>query len=566
MSGNKDGIKKMDTAETNDEARVRYWIIAFLLLNALKLTVFNYSMMSSRDAAGFIFKFTFYLLLGIIVYSLVLRCGKKKLLMTLYVIESSYIFALLSYYCYFHNFLHIMQATVLFTESVDTLPHMTIPVDLRHLCILIDMIPFIYVHRHYEQARRTNSYIRPRLKYFALALGILVVSSEGWHYTQNDSVVTMVQNYPKYETVFVERYGTFISDIFNTVLNNGGRSYAKELDYGKAIESFAQNTESPNIVAIQVESLDANIVNEKHDGKYIAPYLYSLTESAIYYRYAMSYHLAGGTSDCEFSIINSVEPLSVFPSMKLLHYSYPNSFVKVLANSGYKTLAFHGNEGSFYNRTVAFKGMGFEHFYDIKAMGFKHEGWGAPDHEVFNYAANNLKDQSGPLFAYIITMSSHTPFTFTKEYYSTDSYNDVKDATVRNYFTSISYVDGSIKDFVKRIQSEHRNTYILIWGDHTPDIKKDEYMQASYTAGDRYFEFVPLFIITPDNKQLPETKWAGSFLDIAPTILKAAGIEYDYKSDGIDLLDPPASPTRIPLKEGIFDRAQLYKRVSETQK
>ena len=105
----------------------------------------------------------------------------------------------------------------------------------------------------------------------------------------------------------------------------------------------------PNYVIIQVESMDANIVNQKYKGVYVTPFLRSLTASAVYYPFAMSYHEGGGTSDSEFSIINSVEPLESYPALKLSSYDFPNSMVSKLDAQGYSTFAFHGNIGSFYN-------------------------------------------------------------------------------------------------------------------------------------------------------------------------------------------------------------------------
>ncbi len=63
----------------------------------------------------------------------------------------------------------------------------------------------------------------------------------------------------------------------------------------------------------------------------------------VYFPYLLSYHFAGGTSDCEVAVLNSIEPLTSEPTMKLYDYGYPNSLVKRLETAGYHTLAFHGN-------------------------------------------------------------------------------------------------------------------------------------------------------------------------------------------------------------------------------
>ena len=76
------------------------------------------------------------------------------------------------------------------------------------------------------------------------------------------------------------------------------------------------------------------------------------------------------------------------------------------------------------------------------------------------------------------------------------------------------------------------------------------------------FEFVPLIISTPDNKKFKETNSVASFLDISPTILSAAGIEFTVKTNGVNLLDLPDELPEIPFKEKLQDRSELYERIT----
>ena len=233
-----------------------------------------------------------------------------------------------------------------------------------------------------------------------------------------------------------------------------------------------------------------------------------------------------------------------------------------LKNNGYETLAFHSNKGSFYSRSEAYPKMGFEDFEDINKLGLSDEGWGAPDDKVLQAAFNKLKTQSSPFFSYIITMSSHMPFTSASNYYNNSNYDSINKSVVKNYFNSISYVDKSLETFIEQVKSTLPNTYILLWGDHTPAIDYPEYRQASYTKDDKYFEFVPLLIVTPDNKNYKETKAVASFLDISPTILKLSGIKYNILSDGINLTDPTHENSKIPFKEKLYDREDLFKEIT----
>ena len=347
------------------------------------------------------------------------------------------------------------------------------------------------------------------------------------------------------------------------ISNSGDKQLANNLNYGKMQSNTANASAKPNFVIIQVESMDANVINQKYKGQYIAPFLHSLSTQSIYYPYTMSYHMGGGTSDSEFSITNSVQPLENYPAIKLSNYDYPNSMIKKLSTEAYLTLAFHGNVGDFYNRDVAFPKIGFSNFFDMNKMNLTNVGWGAPDSNVFNYSVNYLKTIKQPFVSYTITMTSHGPFTNASNYFNDTRYNDIQDTTVKNYFNSMSYVDQSIKDYVTQIEANFKNTYVLIWGDHTPDISNDLYKQASFTMDNKYFEFVPLIIVTPDKKVYKEDKAVASFLDISPTVLFSSGIKFDLKSDGVDLVNSKSINSPIPFKGSNYDRTVLFDKVSK---
>jgi phosphoglycerol transferase MdoB-like AlkP superfamily enzyme len=479
-----------------------------------------------------------------------------------YLVQAVYIFANLSYYGYFHNYLHLFQSAALFTEGVGSIKHFTIPVNLSHLIILLDLPLFIYLVRSYKSMASLNLHFSLEKKYLLTGSVLLLVCFEVWNYSHSYSAVQAASDYAAGEDLIVERYGTVANSMCDIIFNQGGKNLISHFQYGDAMENTSSSTDKPNIIAIQVEAMDSNIINQKYKDKYIVPYLHMLSQKSVYYPYTLSYHKSGGTSDSEFSIINSVEPLGNFPSIKLTNYDYPNSMVDRLAANSYHTMAFHGNIGNFYNRNVAFDKMGFKEFYDIEKMGFKDTGWGAPDGDVFDFALKKLEGQDTPFLSYIITMSSHTPFTNVERYYNNKDYDNIQDNFVKNYFNSMSYVDLSIKDFVENVQSNYKNTYIFIWGDHTPGITSDEYRQASYTSGSDYFEFVPLIIITPDNKVYREDKAAASFLDISPTMLNVSGIPFTIHTKGVKLFDLQKEYPKIPFKGSDYDRYELFRAIT----
>lgn len=542
--------------------------IIFVILNAFKVSLFNNFLLPKTGEHLFAYKFWMSLLVCIIVYSVVLGLRTRYVFLVVYIIQGIYCFTNISYFLYFHSYLHFLQWISLFKEAMISASHLANPKSIQLLVVFIDVPIALYVF--FKCFKREVKKVRvPIVRNAVIALSVaLLVIIEIFNFSNGESVVQFMNDRYSGETRIVERYGTVVNGAVNIIQNNTEEKLIKQLTYGKSISSpsTVSTTKStsaqPNYVVIQVESMDANIVKQQYKGSYVMPFLSSLRDNSVYYPYTLSYHKGGGTSDAEFSVINSVETLDSFPAIKLSSYTYPNSVVSKLAKASYNTLAFHGNVGTFYNRNIAFSKMGFKKFYDISSMNYEDEGWGAPDDKVFSFAFDKISQSTKPFYAQVITMTSHGPFESARHYYNNSTYDDIDNEIVKNYYNSFSYVDQSIKDFVQKIQSKYSNTYIIIYGDHTPNINSKEFAQASFIDGDKYFEFVPMFVITPDHKKYKEESVAASFLDVSPTILETSKLSYNLKTDGRSLLDTQAPPPNIPYKGGSFDRAWLYKKVA----
>jgi phosphoglycerol transferase MdoB-like AlkP superfamily enzyme len=377
----------------------------------------------------------------------------------------------------------------------------------------------------------------------------------------------------------VDKYGLLAFNLVDLLKYRDAVSHIKSIEYGRTLsdtgialkniqqaDSASTRAEHPNFILIQVESMDSYIVNAQYKKSYIMPFLHSLTHQSIYYPYTMSYHKAGSTSDCEFSIINSIEPFADYPSMKIRNYDYPNSMIKPLVAAGYDAAAFHGNRGTYFNRTSAFKKMGFPVFYDMAAMGLAEQGWGVSDGKVFDYITARLGKQKQPFIYYVITMCSHEPFTIVEQYYKNNAFASIKDEAARNYFLSLAYVDRELKRFIMQVRATQPNTYIMLYGDHTPVIKKNLYRRASYFERAHIFEFVPMIILTPDGKSYLETKNVASFLDVAPTILAASGVHYSYRSNGANLLDQNCRMGTLGFYDMTYLRSNLYSKIERGDK
>lgn len=551
--------------------------IAFLLLNSLKIVIFIIILIQQVNVAIVGYEFLRTLAIIMILYLLIYKTGSRIIIGSLYVLQTLYITINLGYYLYFRSYIHVLQYIYLFHEASLLAGRFAIPLNAKMLLAFIDLPVFIYIFISLKSPGRLKIRFGKQLIIVMLVPVLILAALEGLNYVRNYSIVSFLENPSKDvgESQTVKVYGTLVNNIIDFIRYNNENSIIDKFQYGKEMNSVASlssgslksaDISKPNYILIQVESMDANIINQTYKGNYVTPFLHSLESQSIYFPYAMSYHEGGGTSDSEFSVLNSMEPLKDYPALKLSSYEYPNSLVKRLDDASYATLAFHGNAGDYFNRNTAFQKIGYSTFYDMLKMNLPQKGWGIPDDEVLSFALEKLKTVNAPFFAHIITMSSHEPFTFVRNYYNNPLYDDIEDKTVKEYYNSFSYVDKSIGDFVNTVKTNLKNTYIIIYGDHTPNITSLMYSQASFTIDGRYFEFVPMIVLTPDGKIRKETKEVASFLDVAPTILKTSGISYDFKSDGQVLTGDVLEPESLPYKGGSYDRAMLFNNAYMTGK
>lgn len=536
-------------------------LLIFILLNTIKVSIFNLILTDNKSAMIAEYKVIYTFLFMVILTNIFLVLKSRILFFLVYLLQSLYILINISYYMFFHSYLHVMQFIMLFNEGFTAANQSSAPINLKMLIILIDLPGFILVLKSFHRIidfRKSKRFLTVMVTCFSL---ILLGAIEVRSYYNEWSLVHLVQSKYNGEKPIVERYGTVVNNVLGIYLNRNEKVIIDKLKYGEVQAGKANGKDKPNFIFIQVEAMDSNVINKKYKGSYITPFLNSLKDSSVYYPYVLSEHMGGGTSDIEFAVINSIEPLEGYSAQKLSNYNYPNSFIKVLRKNSYSAIGFHGNKGSFFNRNISFPKMGFERLVDMDDMGFKDVGWGAPDRDVLNYAYDIMTKLNGPFISYIITMTSHGPFTNASKYYENKVFEGVENVNIKNYFNSMSYVDKVLEDFIKRAKSKFKNTYIFIYGDHTPSIRDKEYMQASFDYDNKYFEFVPLFILTPDNKKYIEKSRVASMLDFSPTLLKASGLEFKIKSDGANLLEFKNEWRGIKFKDMIYKRQFLYGKI-----
>jgi len=328
-----------------------------------------------------------------------------------------------------------------------------------------------------------------------------------------------------------------------------------------------------NIIVIQVESLDNRVLDYKYNGREVTPFLNKLKENSLYYENFYSQHI-NGSFDAEFSFLTSIYPINKNYGFKLNDLSQFKSLVKFLNSKEYNTLAFHGNNKTFFYRHKAFPELGFDNFYsredyskEDRVMDLSESIFGINDYDFFLQSTDYLKKTEEPFFAFFITVTSHTPFDTYPPNETIEKFNSVDNPLVRDYFNSIAFVDKSIEMFFDHLDSLGLTdeSLIIIYSDHDAGINKEEYKSGRKFIIDRNVkspENIPLMIIHPNIDPGVISK-EGSTTDLAPTILDILGEEKKPEEFlGRSLLDEEKFPVLFSHEIAqILYKGQLYARL-----
>lgn len=207
------------------------------------------------------------------------------------------------------------------------------------------------------------------------------------------------------------------------------------------------------------------------------------------------------------------------------------SMARVLSDRGYDTTFFYGGFGLFDNVKAFTTANGYREFVeqpDYPASSFR-TVWGVADEFVFDamllrHKAARAADRRW--FGTALTVSNHKPF-------------DVPPGRVSWPVTgkskrrgAVLYADWALGRYLSQARSEGLldRTVVLVVGDHGARVYgAEEIPVASYR--------IPAVILTPDGRDKGQAiDRLASQLDLAPTVLSLAGVEYDAPFFGRDLL------------------------------
>jgi phosphoglycerol transferase MdoB-like AlkP superfamily enzyme len=295
-----------------------------------------------------------------------------------------------------------------------------------------------------------------------------------------------------------------------------------------------------NLIVIQVESLQNFTINREYNGQVLTPNINKLlNEGTIYFNNYYQTIGKGNTSDAEFSTQNSLYPVIENGSYNLF---YDNTFYGlpwIMRENGYKTKAFHGYEGHFWNREKAYPNQGFEDFISLEDFELTNKiSFGLADKDMFEQTLEHLEVMKQPYYSFIVTLSCHYPYNMPEHVRDELTLEEQDENTLfGNYIQAAHYSDKAIGYFIDELKKRgmYDNTIIAMYGDHhglkynKPGVyeRMTEYLGYSYDYDEMLN--IPMLIHIPGVNKSETIEVVGGQVDFLPTIADVMGVDINNK-------------------------------------
>jgi phosphoglycerol transferase MdoB-like AlkP superfamily enzyme len=337
-----------------------------------------------------------------------------------------------------------------------------------------------------------------------------------------------------------------------------------------------------NVFLIHLESLHPFLVDLELDGMQVIPTLNKLRKDSFFWGTLLDQSARGGSSDSEFSALTGLLPdTKKIAAMELLSGVSLRSLPKTLKENGYKTVTFHGNSSSYWNRYINHR------LYGIDNLVFKDSfssnnilGFGVPDKDFFLETVDMISNYKELFFAYMITLSSHHPFKkIPKGYIEYFSESVPPETVLAGYLKLERYMDDCLGLFFDKMKENglYYNSIFVLYGDHRPGVGIESDKILKNLTGTPFRSLrgarVPLFIFIPGKekhinsfkKEYQST--IGGLYDIYPTVLHLLGIDIPYGIFGTHLFVSNSKRDAVPalrLPMGFVSNTILYQGMEGT--
>ncbi len=331
-----------------------------------------------------------------------------------------------------------------------------------------------------------------------------------------------------------------------------------------------------NIVFFTVEGLSGYALDP-----IVTPTLWKIThEGFVFNNYYTALHFTS-TSNGECQHLLGLYPKSGFPiSMSRTGELKTNTYFSLarqLNRLGYKSYGYHNNI-NMYGRTGSHPNLGYDwryiHYtdaYKMYADSIDYEGakgynqgklrWMQRDSFMVAHTVTDYLTSDKPFNVYYLTVSGHTPYTYTSWAWGKSGSNWVEDERVKSmtytektkaYEMAAMEVDKAVEILIEKLQEAGKleKTLIVLSPDHVPyaDIDALEELAGKKFGSSSDFEAInernidfevyhSCLAIWNPNIETKQIDKVCCQVDILPTVSNLLGLEYDSRMlGGTDIL------------------------------
>lgn len=435
---------------------------------------------------------------------------------------------------YFRAFGHLISIYMIFAQNVteDLGASILSLIKWTDFLVFFDL-PFLYIFAF--RSKKTNN-IYKNFYMFALVF-ILSVSAIVYQF-KNLEKSNLALGDIKMRPAILSPIGAHLFDVYRFIYERGYELDEQDIStitgwltknaaYQNPAEKYASwegLLKGKNLIVVQVESLESIVVGQLYYGQEITPNINKLLGSSIYFNNIHEQVRDGNSSDAELMFNTSIYPISSGSTFLRFGNNAYISLPNLLESKGYTSVAIHGDNKEYWNRSIAFSSLGFDRFVaEDEFENGTSSGLGILDESLFSQSFKEADKLKEPFYLFIITLTSHMPWSNAENMGGLDLPNN--DETAR-YLQSINYVDKCFGDFYDQLDKNGflDNSVLIIYGDHEGIHK---YFPTTLTDNNKIIPYI-VYAKGMDGVVIDNI---GGQVDMMPTLAYLMGIDRaDYTS------------------------------------
>jgi phosphoglycerol transferase MdoB-like AlkP superfamily enzyme len=323
---------------------------------------------------------------------------------------------------------------------------------------------------------------------------------------------------------------------------------------GNGPDPWLGSAAGADVLMIQVEALNAWILDANVGGEPVAPFLRSLAARGMTFSGVFDETHMGRSSDADYLALVSQHPMERDAVAMARPRQDVVALPGVLKERGYATLAVHAHVPGFWNARLRRERYGFEEqLFGVDLGPGESLGFGLVDAEMFRRAAPALAALPRPWLAWLVTLTMHGPHVDVPASFTRLPLGELEGTPLGNYLRKVRHTDDALRDFFSTLEAAGAldSTLVVVYGDHTEFrgvdvgwIERSVGVEAlPPDARHLLLDRVAMVVVPPPGAGGPGglvVPTVGGLLDIAPTVLHLLGVDRPRPFMGRSLLG--ASP------------------------